>query len=113
MAEFHKKIYVHDISTMTDGDFFLGAFQDFYVVTVTLEATGLDAADASVSMLQRSDAAATWKVPTGLTSVLSSTPYSEEFSNGDFGSQHVGVRIAKNSCTTGVLTFYITAKSDN
>ena len=112
MAEFHKHIYRHDFSTMADGVIDFGKYSDFYVVTITFEANTLDNTDATVAFMQRADSTATWKNPTGLSSTLTGTPTSDELCNGDFGSQNVGVRIAKNSCTTGIIDFFITAKSD-
>lgn len=109
---YHKKLLVHNIATMTAGDFLLGDFTPYYVVGLTFEATGLNAADGVVSFIQRANSSSTWKVPTGLSSTMSTSPYSDELVNGDYSGGDVGVRIAHGSCTTGTITVYVTAKCD-
>ena len=110
MSIFHKKVYVHDFATMLDGDIDLGSYGQFNNVTITLEASGLTAADGEVTFLQKAASSLTWNTPVGLVCTLTTTPMGEELCNGDFGSDHIGVRMAKKANTAGRVTVYVTAK---
>lgn len=112
MDTFKKLLMIHNIATQPDGDYLLGSFSNYYNVTISIEATGLNQPTCSVDFLERVDASAAWKIPTGLSYILPSPTSSQELTYGDAGSDQVGIRIAKNTATTGVLRIWIIARAD-
>lgn len=108
-----KKVY--DFSVESSGTINLGNYFDYNKVTIVLQWTGLNAADATATFVQRAanNIFTTWnEVPT-LNVTLATTPGSEELMHSEFGSSEVGLTIAKGSVTAGLLSIAIIAKKTN
>jgi len=109
---FKKKLLVHDFATDADGDFLLANMNNYYNVTISVDAVGLDDVDSTIGFLERVDSSVTWKLLPGMTFAFATIPDdSQELVHGDFSGGDVGIRIAKTSCTTGVLTVWLIGKS--
>jgi len=110
-VSFIKK-YCHDFSSMADLDISLGNYRGYYAVTVTAEWTGLSAADGTIEILERADSTLTWNTIPGLSFTMLADPGSQDFTDGAFHAGEIGVRIAKVSNAAGVVSFYVTAKTE-
>jgi hypothetical protein len=106
-----KKILTLDMSVSAGGDILIpGNWSKYYSVVLSADWTGLNAADMSLSMLERSFNTQAWKVVTSHT--CASPAGSQDIQHGDFGSKQLAIRVTAGSVTAGSLIVYITTKSN-